>query len=477
MIVLHHISLISGRLKKRSTQHCLFLDPQPRLAPNPTTMPSKRPPPKLQKARINHLCSDNNPLQAPSGASKDIIERIKKCWDRARHDNANEAEANAAIRMAAKIMEQHQISEAEVMADETQEQLSKRGGQSSVNIWPAREDDEYCRAQNQVWVTWLVSAMRTFFDCNAYSTAYDREIMWTFYGIAEYTASAAISFETVHNLIQDWARKYKGVSTRNSYSLGIADGLVRILEEEKEAAEETARRFEARALAARIREEDMKQQIQLERLRNPPAEPTPELESDDEEMDFGDTDGADNTDGFDNASDDEALPDFTNKHDGEAAAVDAGADFDSELRKFVAPEPSTSINKPEPASRTQVVEEYSILPSTEGEEEAEPAIEPEETAEWKSMRQLSTFRAMSKDIEESVLKEHKVKLRKGRKTKRSVKDREAFSKGKKDSQEIDVKAARIEQGNGEDAVIPSTEDDSMEIDGQPESRGSTDFDG
>jgi len=75
-------------------------------------MPSKRLL-KQQKATIEWLADDNTSIrktsQTTSNASKDVIDRVRKCFARAEHSNANEAEARAAVKMASKIMEQHQI--------------------------------------------------------------------------------------------------------------------------------------------------------------------------------------------------------------------------------------------------------------------------------------------------------------------------------------------------------------------------------
>jgi len=77
---------------------------------------------------------------------------------------------------------------------------------SKISIWPASEEGS---ALNQGWVNWLYTAIKITLDCEAYSTEYDKEIEWTFYGIAENTASAAIDFEAVHNQIQDLAADSK----------------------------------------------------------------------------------------------------------------------------------------------------------------------------------------------------------------------------------------------------------------------------
>lgn len=432
------------------------------------TMPRKRQALKVQKAVICILANDPTPVQANDEAIEKagdaVIDRIKKCFARAKHANANEAEMRAAFKMADRIIKQHGLESYREMMQEDQTQRLKRGGMSKVNIWPANEEGS---AVMQGWVNWLFHAIKIFFDCDAYSTEYAKEIEWTFYGIAEHTVSAAIAFEAVHNQIQEWAAQVKGVSTRNSYSLGVADGLLTLAERTKKKTEEEARQYEARALAARIREEDMKRQTELYKLRNPSPEPTPELESEDG-MDLDETDNPGDTEGADDTgdvSDNEVMPNYSERHDAAAPAVtvDMKADFDTELNKFTVPDPVAPTNNPGLPSRREFLDDDdAALPSTE---EADEPTEMEETAAWKSMRQLSHWREMSKDIANDVLAENKIKLRKGRKVKRSVKDKDAFKKGQKDSEKIEIQAARIEQGEGTEDVKPEEADSAMIIDG------------
>lgn len=91
-------------------------------------------------------------------------------------------------------------------------------------------------------------------------------------------------------------------------------------------------------------------------------------------------------------------------------------------------------------------DENAPLPSTE--EAADEATPLEETTQWKSMRQLSHWREMSQDIEDNVLKDQGIKLKKAKEVKRGVKDKQAFRRGLKDSEKIELRAARIEQGMG-----------------------------
>lgn len=66
-----------------------------------------------------------------------------------------------------------------------------------------------------------------------------------------------MAFETVHKQIHTWAERYPTVATRQSYLLDVADGLCRLAEEEMVVMENIAMETEQKALAARIRAEDI----------------------------------------------------------------------------------------------------------------------------------------------------------------------------------------------------------------------------
>ena len=51
---------------------------------------------------------------------------------------------------------------------------------------------------------------------------------WTFYGIANNTEAAAMTFEMAYNLILKSSMLKNGASTKHSYSMGVADGLYRL---------------------------------------------------------------------------------------------------------------------------------------------------------------------------------------------------------------------------------------------------------
>lgn len=414
-------------------------------------MPSKRAPVPKQKAVIGWLDNEESSTTSgivPSGilsAGEEVVERIKKCFERADHVNANENEARAAIMMASKYMKQHNIQRADLLEHENQSTRAARGGMSNVNIWPAKND---MAVRNQTWVNDLICAMEKFFDCTSYSTDLGDNIEWTFYGIAEHTISAAIAFEMCHNLIQEWSGPYTSVAARNSYSLGVADGLCRLAEQEKIDTEKAARDSERKAFAARLKDEDLKAARELERLRDPPpaptSTPTPPASSPEkaaEPADYIDYD----MDGFDDdgSSDNEAMPDFNDQT--AATVLDTAADFDTEMSQFILPE-----HDPEPIE-TRVERRCGPHPPRAKSlmQPEQAGLDQEETAEWSSTKQLSTYRNYAKEIEDSVLKEKGIKLVKGRRAKRCVKDRDVFRIGRKDAEKINVKAARI--GEGKDA--------------------------
>lgn len=210
-------------------------------------MPSHQKRLPSQKATVGSLATGTQSTTVPH-ARREVVERIKKCLARANHATANETEAKAAMMMASKIMQQHNISQAQIMEDEDDAQRLKRGGMSTVNIGPRTP---YGKPQFETWVYDLAIAIRTFFDSKVFSRRKRFSIEWTFYGVAEHTESAAMAFEMTHNLIQRWAYPIHGVPARNSYCIGVAQGLQGMAEDELEAAKRAAEEREAKSTAAK----------------------------------------------------------------------------------------------------------------------------------------------------------------------------------------------------------------------------------
>ncbi|KAI4177678.1 MAG: hypothetical protein LQ343_000141 [Gyalolechia ehrenbergii] len=413
-------------------------------------MPSRRQPLLKSKATIGELANENPSARPIPNVGIEVIERIKKCFAHANHKNANEQEARAAIMMASRIMEKYKISQAEVMLHENSQLRATRGGISTVNVWPAKSSG---RPFIPGWTEWLYGALEGFFGCRTFSTRYDDRIRYTFYGIAEHTVAAAVNFEAVHNQILDWSEKFTGVSTRNSYCLGVTDGLLALSREEQKATEKKAREVESGALATRMKEEEKEEQERIARLRTQPLEPILESdaeiesdENDDVSMTAGDHSefGAVRGDSPDDEvmSDDEVLPDFADKGPDATSTVDTNADFDAELQKFI---PSKS-QKPsaQQGEKIRRRKDTGIHPSIENADEDISTSDP--LAEWKSMRQLSVFRSMSREVEDKVLEENNIKIRTIKRGPKSIRDKHAFKEGKEDSKKINVRAARIEPG-------------------------------
>ncbi|KAL8723626.1 MAG: hypothetical protein Q9181_007238 [Wetmoreana brouardii] len=145
---------------------------------------------------------------------------MRKCFARANHQDANEEGARAALRMAAKMMERYEITQADSM---TEEEPSQRGGLSVVEICPETTGG---RVFTTGWVEWLSIAMEKSSNCKSFWVKKSTRIEWTFYGIAEYTVKAVRAFGRNHNQILDWSEKYIGVHKRNSYCLGVSAGLI-----------------------------------------------------------------------------------------------------------------------------------------------------------------------------------------------------------------------------------------------------------
>ena len=78
----------------------------------------------------------------------------------------------------------------------------------------------------------VAKAMEIYFNCSSYSTSRATFVNWNFYSIAVNTILAAIAFERAHNLLLEWARSKKRF--KYSYYLGVAEGLVAMVEKDKE---------------------------------------------------------------------------------------------------------------------------------------------------------------------------------------------------------------------------------------------------
>ena len=97
------------------------------------------------------------------------------------------------------------------------------------------------------------------------------------------------------------------------------------------------------ALAARIRAEDIQMQVELDKLRNPLPSPSLESAFKPEEGEEGNEEKCNvmdvDIDAAEDAWDNEPMPAFMEETCGEV--LDTTADFDTELTKYIKPEPGS----------------------------------------------------------------------------------------------------------------------------------------
>jgi hypothetical protein len=63
-----------------------------------------------------------------------IVQRIKECLNPTNHPNTAEAEAKTAFHLASRLMGQHNVSQAEILAHESPDARSQHAGMSLVSI-------------------------------------------------------------------------------------------------------------------------------------------------------------------------------------------------------------------------------------------------------------------------------------------------------------------------------------------------------
>ncbi|KAB8201410.1 hypothetical protein BDV34DRAFT_202904 [Aspergillus parasiticus] len=236
----------------------------------------------LQKATVVKT-AQVKAKDTPETLDKEVLGRIQKCLDKARHETTTELEAKAALFLAQRLMAQYNVSQADLVANSNDGSKARYAGRSKVSITNVK--DSTARVMKETFVRKLARAMSIFFDCQCFSTDHRTSIHWYFFGIAENTVTAAGAFEMAHNKILDWACLYKGGSSTFSYRIGVADGLVAMANREKKIELAMTRKKELDMIAAKEREEAMERERELERLRSMPSLAVDPAESEDESQD------------------------------------------------------------------------------------------------------------------------------------------------------------------------------------------------
>ncbi|KAL9112405.1 MAG: hypothetical protein Q9227_003247 [Pyrenula ochraceoflavens] len=234
--------------------------------PSPKKIP-KPPPPARQKATVIELATEESRPQL-STTETEIMERIKKCLNRAKHPSTSENEAKAALHLASRFMAQYNVTQADVFAASEEVDLEKYTGHSVVSITNTQEG--WRRVLKQGFTGCVASAMEVFFDCKSCYVLRISSHERIFYGVAPNTVAAAMAFEMVFNLILEWARPRKGKTEIYSYCMGVASGLLRMAEKEKEEEMERVMKQEIEELQTREQEERLQREKELEMLRGAP---------------------------------------------------------------------------------------------------------------------------------------------------------------------------------------------------------------
>ncbi|KAJ5091592.1 hypothetical protein NUU61_006462 [Penicillium alfredii] len=381
----------------------------------------------LQKATVIQT-PHKHQSQFTSTVHKRILERIQKCLDRAHHSNTSEAEAKAALFVSQKLMSQHNVSQADLMAADENSSKAHYGGRSVVSI--TKIAGSSVRAMKEAFTEKLARAMCTLFDCKYFSTDYRTSMQWTFFGITDNTAAAAMGFEMAHNKILEWACAYKSGTPTFSYRFGVVDGLAAVANREKRRELDDARRKELEFIVAREREEAAERQREVDRLLPLPA-PLTDInspsDSDDKERSHIADSGDDGSDGGDEIMDTKA--DFSANV---AQIIDLTDDVDETINKFIKREPTEIFN-------SDAIPESSTAPPTRIKSEPGPGHQSlPATSPWDSGIQLVQFRATAEQVADDYLKQNKIKLHSSGSRSSIARDRDAYRQGQLDSSKIKV---------------------------------------
>ncbi|KAJ6593953.1 hypothetical protein B0H19DRAFT_42762 [Mycena capillaripes] len=393
-----------------------------------------------------------------------VIGRIKKALALASHAQTGEDEARAALRMASKLLERHNVTQAEVMAQETESEQLKRAGTSIVSVKSTVAPTTAVNIEG--WTNTLSAAMDTFFDCQSYNTKFNGarpKVDWAFY---EQTVAAAHAFEITYNLISSWSLKPdigKGVHAKNCYRTGVAHGLYEMAKKEKEQDKERAQKKEQALLKTRQEQEAAEDKARLDRLEGPEEveikaeepmvdlKPEPDrsvkIEEVDDDDDFGGQRSFDQADWRSESKpqeDDADLPPPVFGGGFGAVAPDFNdEDNHEDLLDLDAPKPKVKRSESAGPSLGSMGPPASVVPLAE----QNLKEEPEDDSPWSSVGQLVAFRESSIAIGDDYLKSQGIKLVKGRKRKGlEFKDSDArriYKRGKKDAETIDVRQKRV----------------------------------
>ncbi|KAJ3777379.1 hypothetical protein FB446DRAFT_717948 [Lentinula raphanica] len=441
---------------------------------------SKEPKPS-SKATVTLLAMGDADVETQSLENVDqaTLERVKKALNLSRHPGTAEHEAHQALRLAMKLMESLNVTQAQVLESmEGKDDRLKQAGHSVVTVSCEQNKNMYI----QSWASTASSAVSMIFDIKFYTQSHwqkKNEIRYVFYGLAPNTVSAAHAYEMVYNLILRWRmanKEAKGMNAKNAYCRGVANGLYDFAKKERKREEKEAREAETKRLEAQQKTEEEQRKREIERLEiEPKLDLKARVEDDVEstydnakpskhildtlpdpaecEADEDDYFGWDDSDDYGDYSGDENMDLQTGLDTEEARAEDAVApdiDIQDEAHDIDLDELQEKSNE-----RLQKKEDQKKEEDQKKKDEVVNKIEAEDRdPAWQSAGALIAFRKTSILLADDYLKRRGTKLRSSRKLPKlqlkGMNASQSYHKGLEDSKKIDLKRKRIKAADEED---------------------------
>ncbi|KAJ3992533.1 hypothetical protein F5050DRAFT_1788200 [Lentinula boryana] len=463
------------------------------------------------KATVTILADgDMEGNQSLENVDQTTLERVKKALNLSRHPGTTEHEAHQALRLAMKLMEKLNVTQAQVLESmEGKEDRLKQAGQSVVTVSCQEGKHMYVQA----WASTASRAISRIFNVKGYTQVIKRnKIAYTFYGLAPNTVSAAHAFEMVYNLIMQWRmtnKEAKGMNAKNAYCRGVADGLNDFSVREKKREEKEAEQTEIRRLEEQKKAEELQRQKEIERLEpsdvktnrldmnvtiedeaeeggnvnasNPvhtfladPDEGNFSDDSSDAEYDVGDhcddQNGAasDLREGLDTEEareEDAVAPDFPVKEEVYDIDLDELQKKSDERARKQAENPESALYGAKKERNEHGVKKedgedetmQDVKPKVEMDEgvvkteQQDLKVEEAEVTSWQSAGALIAFRQTSVLLAEEYLKNSGLKMRSRRKRAtlrfKDSNAKDSYDKGWEDSKKIDLKRKRIKDAD------------------------------
>lgn len=463
----------------------------------------RKPTPAPYKASVKVLAGEGSTGRTGSAATvdNDIMLRIKKCIERSNHPNTPRPEAERAWFLASRLMSQYNVGQAEVLETQSQDENKQYSGRSVVAVMRA-DCDNTKLVRHGGFVDRVCLAMELFFNCSSFTTAFTLRKIQTrfevsFYGIAQNTVAAALAFEMAYNLICEWARPCNGTAGKNSYCLGISSELCEIAKKARESEEKEVKRKEkreAQELAARLRREEIEKQAQLDRLADLPKNWCSQTSTGASKPTGTSQNGADGAwsticrsghaarfkdrqeaplfcDQYDDDVNNRDIEDdiFEADFEVENEHNDTREDLNQEVDEFVSQGQSDPKQQAKSTQDTAKFNSYMHAGNGKSNHVDHKStklsrsdkdwqrhgtldeLEPEAEVKWASHMQLITFRETALTIAENYAKEQGIKLKKGRKRSKVIRDCDAYKQGVKDAKKIDVYRRSIKESGEDDA--------------------------